>query len=68
VGYVPETVCESFALDGENLNKLINGYIGFLKKSKQGAHEPGANYSIRENSPDYLLDDNLMSSPESNID
>ena len=51
----PETLYKSLADDGENLNRLINGYIGFLKKSKQGANEPGANYSVREDSVLRLL-------------
>ena len=29
VGYISETIYKSFAVDGENLNRLINGYIGF---------------------------------------
>ncbi|MFN3492738.1 MAG: four helix bundle protein, partial [Anaerolineales bacterium] len=48
VNYISETLYKSFVVDGENLNKLINGYIGFLKKSKQGANEPGANYAVRD--------------------
>lgn len=65
VGYVSETIYKSFAADGENLNRLINGYISFLKKSKQGATEPGANHSVREISPDYAIQDNV-SLPDSN--
>ena len=68
VGYIPETLYKSFAVDGENLNRLINGYIGFLKKSKQGANEPGANYSVREISPDYALEDDASLSSDSNIE
>jgi four helix bundle protein len=66
VGYVPEGLYKSFALDGENLNRLINGYIGFLKKSKQGANEPGASYALREVSPDYTIDNDSLST--SNIE
>ncbi len=68
VGYIPESVYKSFALDGENLNRLINGYIAFLKKSKQGANEPGANYSVRDDSLDYTIEGNSLSSSESNIE
>ena len=57
VGYISEILYKTFVTDGENLNRLINGYISFLKKSKQGANEPGANYSIREISTDYLIED-----------
>ena len=67
VGYISETLFTSLALDGENVNRLINGYIGFLKKSKQGANEPGANYSIREDTADYNIEDDSISS-ESNIE
>ena len=48
VDYISEIIYKSFAVDGESLNRLINGYIGFLKKSKQGANEPGANYAVRD--------------------
>jgi four helix bundle protein len=67
VGYISEALFTSLALDGENVNRLINGYIGFLKKSKQGANEPGANYSIREDMADYNIEDDSISS-ESNIE
>ncbi len=67
VGYISETLYKSFAVDGENLNRLINGYIGFLKKSKQGANEPGANYSVHEMSPDYTIEDDASLSSDSNI-
>jgi four helix bundle protein len=67
VGYISETLYKSFAVDGEDLNRLINGYIGFLKKSKQGANEPGANYSVREDSSDYTIEDDALPS-ESNIE
>ena len=67
VGYISEALFKSLALEGENVNRLINGYIGFLKKSKQGANEPGANYSIREDTADYNIEDDSISS-ESNIE
>lgn len=68
VNYIAETLYKSFVLDGENLNKLINGYIGFLKRSKQGANEPGSNYSVRETSSEYIVEDNSTQSLGSNIE
>lgn len=68
VGYISEVLYKSFESDGENLNRLINGYVGFLKKSKQGANEPGANYSIHENLSDYTIEDDSSSSNGSNIE
>ena len=68
VGYISEAVYKSLAMDGENLNRLINGYIGFLKKSKQGTNEPGANYAVRESSSDYVIEDNSTLLSDSNIE
>jgi four helix bundle protein len=68
VGYISETVYKSFEVEGENLNRLINGYIGFLKKSKQGANEPGANYSVREEQSNYTIEDHSLPSSESNLE
>ncbi len=68
VGYVSESVYKSFEIDGENLNRLINGYISFLKRSKQGANEPGANYSVHEVSPIYPIEDDTPLSSDANIE
>jgi len=46
-----------FEKEGEEIDKMLNGYIGFLKKSKQGASEPGANLSIREDPSTYNIAD-----------
>ena len=32
---------------------MLNGYIAFLKKSKQGANEPGEIHSIRDDFVPY---------------
>ena len=68
VGYISEIRYKSFSVDGENLNRLINGYIGFLKKSKQGANEPGENYMVRDITSDYTVEDNSIPSSDSNIE
>ena len=68
VGYVSETLYKSLVSDGEELNRLINGYISFLKKSKQGANEPGANHMVRDMQSDYLVEDNSTLSSDSNIE
>jgi len=41
VSYIPETLYKAVAIDGESLNKLINGYIAFLKKSNKEQTSPG---------------------------
>jgi four helix bundle protein len=57
VDYISETLYQSIIADGESLNRLINGYIAFLKKSKQGANEPGAHYTARELPADYIFEE-----------
>jgi four helix bundle protein len=41
----------------EELIRIINGYIAYLKRSKRGEKEPGANYAIREDLTEYLTED-----------
>ena len=35
---------------------MLNGYIAFIKKSKQGENEPGANYRVREDADLYEIE------------
>ncbi len=46
--YLSAKLYEEFAAEGEEIDKMLNGYVGFLKKSKQGASEPGANLAVHE--------------------
>ncbi len=39
LAYIPEITFDPIADDGEKLTQLINGYIGYLKRSKQGVRE-----------------------------
>jgi hypothetical protein len=41
--------------EADNLVKLINGYITYLKHKKQGANEPGAS-PIREDTAAYTIE------------
>lgn len=41
--YVPHSLFEELRSDGDEIDKMLNGYIAYLKKSKQGENEPGAN-------------------------
>lgn len=54
--YLPLSLFESLEQDGEKLTQLINGYVGYLKRSKQGQNEPGSNHAIREDAAVYSLD------------
>jgi four helix bundle protein len=67
VNYISEKLYQSITTDGESLNRLINGYIAFLKRSKQGANEPGAHYAARELAADYIFEESELLS-DSNIE
>jgi len=54
--FIPKSLFDSLEQDGEKLTKLINGYIGYLKRNKQGQDEPGANLSIHEEATPYDLE------------
>jgi four helix bundle protein len=53
--YIPKTLFDSLEQDGEKLTQMINGYIGYLKRSKQGLNEPGSSHTVRENQAHYDL-------------
>ena len=54
--YIPQTLLESWKEDGEGLTQLINGYVGYLKRSKQGQKEPGVNSAFRDDTSSYNLE------------
>ncbi|MBI1794279.1 MAG: four helix bundle protein [Chloroflexi bacterium] len=54
--FIPEMLYKHFETEGEEIDKMLNGYISYLKKSKQGANEPGANYAVREESETYITE------------
>lgn len=56
VDMISETLYKELENEGEEIEKMLNGYIAFLKKSKQGENEPGANYKVREDSEPYIVD------------
>jgi four helix bundle protein len=61
VGFVPEALYKELETEGEEIGKMLNGYISFLKKSKQGGNEPGANYKVREDAGMYGIDPSEVS-------
>ena len=62
--YIPKPLFDSLEQDGEKLTQLINGYIGYLKRSKQGRNEPGANHAVREAPAPYDLESSELSQDE----
>jgi four helix bundle protein len=59
LGYLPEIKYRQLISAGDDLAKLINGYIAYLKRTRQGANEPGSPESIRE--PGETYDSNSTS-------
>jgi four helix bundle protein len=55
-GYLPEPGFSSLRQDAETLLRLINGYIGYLKRTKLGEDEPGARLGVRESLAPYDLE------------
>jgi four helix bundle protein len=56
LGFISEQLFKTLEIDGENLNRLINGHIAYLKRSKIGANEPGVNHTVRESDAIYLTE------------
>lgn len=54
--FISEALFKHFESEGEEIDKMLNGYIAYLKKSKQGSNEPGANSFMREDPPLYLTE------------
>ena len=51
--YIPSSIFQQFELEGDEIDKMLNGYIAYLKRSKQGANEPGANSVVHEDPQAY---------------
>src|SRR5262245_29401349 len=48
MNYISEGLYRELMNDGNEANRMLNGYIAYLKNSKQGASEPGANHHPHE--------------------
>jgi four helix bundle protein len=48
LGYLPTDLLSALVTRGDEVARLINGYIEYLKRSRQGDNEPGAHQSIHE--------------------
>jgi four helix bundle protein len=64
IGYLPLDIQHPLIEKGDELVRLINGYIAYLKRSKQGSNEPGATGVIKEPGPGYLLQTDQGKGPD----
>ena len=56
LGYLSQGELQSYQQEIDEIRRMLNGYIGFLKRSKQGENEPGASLKIQEALPTYTFD------------
>lgn len=56
LNYILDGLYKELSGEGDEIDRMLNGYIAYLKKSKQGAGEPGANYHIPEESQSYMME------------
>lgn len=56
-GFVSSPVYKPLAQEGAEIGKMLNGYIAYLKSSKQGENEPGAKMALREDLASYFTED-----------
>jgi len=53
LGYIPDELFNRIISAGDDLVILINGYIAYLKRTKQGEKEPGFQGMIKEENQIY---------------
>jgi four helix bundle protein len=53
LNFISKDLYQQLTAEGDEIDKMLNGYISYLKKSKQGANEPGANYAVRDETDYY---------------
>ncbi len=56
LGYLSDQVFNNINTEIQELRRMLNGYIAFLKRSKRGENEPGANRSVREAEVPYTTE------------
>jgi four helix bundle protein len=56
VNFISHGLYQQLVTEGDEIDKMLNGYISYLKKSKQGAGEPGSNHNLHENSTAYSVE------------
>ena len=56
LGYITADMFTNLSGDIQDVRRLLNGYISFLKKSKRGINEPGAVLQIQEYPTAFEID------------
>jgi len=48
LGYIPQALYQEVRALADEVRRLLNGYISFLKRRRQGENEPGRNLVVHE--------------------
>jgi four helix bundle protein len=56
MNFISDELYQELVGEGDEIDKMLNGYISYLKISKQGANEPGANHSVNEETSLYATE------------
>jgi hypothetical protein len=54
--YIPRDLYNDLRARADETRRLLNGYIKYLKRRKQGENEPGSHIAIREIQDTYELE------------
>jgi four helix bundle protein len=54
--YIPEILFKELSIEGDEIDRMLNGYIAYLKRSRQGADETGSIHSTHEISEPYITE------------
>ena len=54
--YIPDELFKELLTEGDEIGRMLNGYITYLKRSKEGANEPGSVHVIQEISESYITE------------
>jgi len=57
MGYISDDLFNRLKSQIDELIRIINGYIAYLKRSKRGENEPGAKHFVQEPHPNYFTED-----------
>lgn len=56
LGFCENDLYDNLRAQIEEIRRLLNGYITWLKTKKIGSKEPGANLHVREDKVEYIID------------
>lgn len=57
LGYIPQALYNQLRALADEVRRMLNGYIAFLKRRRQGEGEPGSQLAIHEVRVIYAIDD-----------